>query len=180
MRFSPLPSLDLICRFFGGKHLPDDASPSLGGKRILIANSVPAFLNSAIVDALLERRLRLEGHEVAIAVCDKELAGCLNCKFSTIAKDERLISGKWRKLPKTCARCEKNVSNQFGDILNLLKFSEYRSQLSHKDIRQLCEQNIDDPFWHHRGSMFSSMPLPPQPDIMPRATRRMSRFTRTC
>ena len=45
----------------------------------------------------------------------------------------------------------KNVSNQFGDILNLLKFSEYRSQLSHKDIRQLCEQNIDDPFWHHRG-----------------------------
>lgn len=141
-------------RFFGSQKFPHkNAFPPFDGDkaRVLFANSVPAFANSAQLESFLGTVLATRDYSVAFAFCDGALPACLNSKYGSEKSVDQLISGAWKKKPKGCARCEKNLVQYFPSHARQFFFSEHCENEDQEDIfRQIAEGTAPDR-WIYRG-----------------------------
>lgn len=72
------------------------------GPKILIANNVPAFYNSTILESLLAVALTLRGADVHLLLCDEVMPACFNTKFRRTTP-ESFFDGTFRTL--ACPPC---------------------------------------------------------------------------
>ena len=79
---------------------------SNNGTRVLIANSVPAFPNSSMLESLLGASLTLRDAQVHTLICDGVLPACLNLKYSPERGPEAVRDGSWKNHKSSCARCK--------------------------------------------------------------------------
>ena len=79
---------------------------SKNGTRVLIANSVPAFPNSIMLESLLGAALTLRDAQVHTLICDGALPACLNLKYSPARGPESVRDGSWKTHKSSCARCK--------------------------------------------------------------------------
>lgn len=109
--------------------LPDwrwlNTKPNKGGPRVLIANSVPAFRNSLLLDSSLAAALTLRGAQVDTLMCDRVLNACFNCKFTRMTAEKNFVNGQWRDLDTMCAKCDRNSHVFSPNITTALQYSEY-------------------------------------------------------
>jgi len=95
------------------------------GPRVLIANSVPAFRNSLLIDSALAAALTLRGAQVDTLMCDRVLDACFNCKFTRMTDRQNFTNGEWRDIDTMCARCDRNAHVFSPNISNTLHYSDY-------------------------------------------------------
>lgn len=79
------------------------------GLRVLIANSVPCFPNSTMLESLLGVALTLRNAQVHMLICDGVLPACLNLKYSPARGPDAIRDGSWKKHKNSCARCRTNT-----------------------------------------------------------------------
>jgi len=96
-----------------------------GGPRVLIANSVPAFRNSLLLDSSLAAALTLRGAQVDTLMCDRVLDACFNCKFTRMTTSQNFANDKWRDIDTMCARCDRNSHVFSPNITTPLQYSDY-------------------------------------------------------
>ncbi|MDC0575541.1 capsule biosynthesis protein [Nitrosomonadaceae bacterium] len=98
------------------------------GPRVLIANSLPCFPNSVMLESLLGATLTLRGAQVHTLICDAVLPACLNLKYSRARGPESVRDGIWKQHKSSCARCTTNtpVFTKLG--LPLHYYSQYLPQ----------------------------------------------------
>lgn len=104
------------------------------GPRVLIANNVPAFYNSTILESLLSAALTLRGADVHILLCDEVMPACFNTKIRRTSPNS-FFDGTFRDL--ACRPC---VSRRkaFTDLgLTVHYYSEF---LTDEDRRSLEAQ----------------------------------------
>ena len=116
------------------------------GQRILIANSVSSFANSAIMESFLGEVLDARGCNVAYLLCDGVLDGCLNCKFSNIKNVDLLLDKSWKNENSGCLRCFKNHRKYFENDITKFHFSEYLTNEEKIKLNEIVDNspNIQD------------------------------------
>ncbi len=123
-----------MARTSNNKFTSDPQIQDIPKKKILFANSVPAFKNSTILDSILAEYFQCRGHDVYVSVCDGVLAACLNCKYGNLNGPFSLENDTWRDHESTCVRCRANAV-QFKEInKELINFSRFNDSTSVKEF----------------------------------------------
>ena len=130
----------------------DDDSLFMGSnRRVLIANSVSAFSNSAIIESFLGRTLAARGWDVGYIFCDRNLDACLNSKFVNLTDENIFLSGAWKDTPKGCVRCINNQKKYFGHAKKIFYFSDYQNYYQTSEINNLIDTNASYEQWKFLG-----------------------------
>jgi SAM-dependent methyltransferase len=117
--------------------------------KIVFANSVPAFKNSAIIDSIFSEYLSAAGHDVRVLVCDGVLSACLNCKFGNFKNGYGFIDQKWKLNKSNCTRCRDN--NKYFNAINskLIQYSQYWDA----ELQSVAEKYMTDHFFKDSESI---------------------------
>ena len=119
--------------------------------RVLIANSVAAFQNSAALEGFLGEALDARGWEVGYAFCDGNLVSCLNTKYSNLVREDDLYSGQWKKSNSACKRCAINQKRFFKSNAKFFYFSAYENQKDSSEITAAINGNSNPKEWSFMG-----------------------------
>lgn len=136
--------------FLTGKKEPDTLPTAI------IANNVPAFHNSSLVDNLIARTLAERQWKVFVVTCDKSLEACQNLKHRFLSNEIELNQNRWKENPLTCERCTSRYKEYFDPTISKLMLSNYIEDIPFNEFQmgQINEliDTIDlcgvDPFEH--------------------------------
>ena len=120
------------------------------GPRVLIANSIPSFVNSTNLESLLAVALTLRGAQVHVLLCDKALPACMNMKFRKVTPDA-IAEGTFRE--PLCEVCVQRGS-AFSELeLPTHSYSEYLTQTDRDEIRDIARSVSPDqvPDYRYEG-----------------------------
>lgn len=110
------------------------------GPRVLIANSVPAFRNSLLLDSALAAALTLRGARVDTLICDRVLDACFNCKFTRMTSSQNFLTGTWREIDTMCDRCDRNSQVFTSNITTTLSYSEFTTSADKSEVAEFVSR----------------------------------------